>query len=196
MSVDQDMFEHAVSLVEALIFATAEPVKPKQIIDMLSSQTLEPMVERLEDVMAAVETRYDGHAVALCSVAGGWQFRTRDAVAPALVKTIEKPRRLSRSAMEALAVVAYHQPCTRVEIETIRGVALGQNILDSLLEEGLIAPKGRKAVPGRPVLWGTTPMFLRVFGLDTLSDLPRREELVVEPSSGNDGVPEQAVTGP
>lgn len=188
MSTEQASFERAVSLVEALIFANAEPVKPKKLVDMLSAQGLEAMVEQLEEVVAAVEQRYEGHAVELCAVAGGWQLRTRESVAPALAKTVEKPRRLSRSAMEALAVVVYHQPCTRVEIETIRGVTLGQNILDRLLEEGLIAPKGRKAVPGRPVLWGTTPMFLRVFGLDTLSDLPRREELVVEPSSDDDSV--------
>ena len=86
-----------------------------------------------------------------------------------------------RAAMEALAVVAYHQPCTRAEIEAVRGAALGQNALDALLEAGLIAPCGKRDAPGRPTLWGTTPAFLARFRLRDLRDLPRREDLVVEP---------------
>jgi segregation and condensation protein B len=83
--------------------------------------------------------------------------------------------------METLAIVAYHQPVTRAEIEEIRGATLAQTTLDALLEAGLIAPKGRKEVPGRPTLWATTPAFLMQFGLRDLRDLPRREELLVEP---------------
>ena len=88
---------------------------------------------------------------------------------------------LPRSAMETLSIVAYHQPCTRAEIEEIRGVAVNQATVDSLLEASLIEPRGRKEVPGRPVLWGTTKAFLLQFGLRDLRDLPRREELFVEP---------------
>ncbi len=95
---------------------------------------------------------------------------------------MEVPRRLPRAAMETLAIIAYHQPVTRAEIEEIRGASLSQTTLESLLEMGLIAPRGRKEVPGRPSLWGTTPRFLEQFGLKTLSDLPRREELVNEPA--------------
>jgi segregation and condensation protein B len=80
--------------------------------------------------------------------------------------------------MEALSVIAYHQPCTRGEIEEIRGAALAQTTLEALLELGLVAPRGRREVPGRPTLWGTTPKFLEQFGLKALSDLPRKEELV------------------
>ena len=95
-----------------------------------------------------------------------------------LTKVVQAPRRLPRAAMEALSVVAYHQPCTRGEIEEIRGAALAQTTLEALLELGLIAPRGRREVPGRPTLWGTTPRFLEQFGLKSLTDLPRKEELV------------------
>ncbi|WP_202405277.1 SMC-Scp complex subunit ScpB [Saccharibacter sp. 17.LH.SD] len=184
---EEDFFEKAVSLVEALIFASASPVKPQAMKDLLVSQDLAEWGEQLDIVLTEVAHRYADHAIALYAIAGGWQFRTREDVAPALQKIVEKPRRLSRSAMETLAVVAYHQPCTRAEVEAIRGVSLGQNVLDSLLEEGLLMPKGRKEVPGRPVLWATTPMFLSVFGLNTLADLPRRDELVAEESIGDEG---------
>ncbi|MDA8250266.1 MAG: SMC-Scp complex subunit ScpB, partial [Rhodospirillales bacterium] len=96
-------------------------------------------------------------------------------------KVVPVPRRLPRAAMETLAIVAYHQPVTRAEIEDIRGAALAQATLDALLETGLIAPKGRREVPGRPTLWGTTPAFLAQFGLSDLRELPRREDLLVEP---------------
>jgi segregation and condensation protein B len=98
-----------------------------------------------------------------------------------LRKIVELPRRLPRAAMETLSIVAYHQPCTRTEIEDIRGASLSQSTLDLLLENGLITPKGRRETPGRPTLWGTTPAFLSQFGLNDLRDLPKREELLVEP---------------
>jgi len=82
--------------------------------------------------------------------------------------------------METLAVIAYHQPVTRTEVETIRGASLGQGVVETLLDAGLIEPRGRKEVPGRPTLWGTTPAFLTQFGLNALRDLPRREDLLQE----------------
>jgi segregation and condensation protein B len=94
---------------------------------------------------------------------------------------IEIPRRLPRVAMETLAIVAYHQPVTRPEIEEIRGTSLSQQTLDALLEADLITPKGRKETPGRPTLWGTTAQFLAQFGLNDLRELPRREDLLLEP---------------
>ncbi|MDF7674361.1 SMC-Scp complex subunit ScpB [Acetobacteraceae bacterium ESL0709] len=170
------------SLVEACIFASAEPVSGRALLSFLASQGHHVDVGELHDIVEALQKRLEGHAFELCAVAQGWQFRTRLEFAPALTKMIEKPRRLSRGAMETLAIVAYHQPCTRADIETIRGVTLGQNILDTLLEEELLMPKGRREVPGRPVLWGTTPNFLRIFGLNALSDLPKKEELVLDPA--------------
>ncbi|WP_084593511.1 SMC-Scp complex subunit ScpB [Acetobacter indonesiensis] len=177
--------EEAVRLTEALLFAGTEPVSPRRVADLLETRQLIPDgVENLaafvDAVLAALVSRYDGRGVAPVEVAGGWQFRTVADLAPALTKVLERPRRLPRAVMETLAIIAYHQPCTRVEIEEIRGVSLGQNVLDTLIEASLIAPRGRKEVPGRPVLWGTTPDFLRHFGLRALSDLPRREELLVD----------------
>ena len=107
-------------------------------------------------------------------------FRSALDLAPRLRKVIETPRRLPRVAMETLAIVAYHQPVTRPEIEHIRGTALSQQTLESLLELNLIAPKGRRESPGRPTLWGTTPEFLAHFGLKDLRELPRREDLLLE----------------
>ncbi|MBS4075745.1 SMC-Scp complex subunit ScpB [Ameyamaea chiangmaiensis] len=175
----------ALRLAEAMIFASTEPVSDRAVAEMLVGQeAVPPEVEDLAAyvaaVMAGVVALYDGRGVAPVRVAGGWQFRTDAALAPALTKLVERPRRLGRSAMETLAIVAYHQPCTRAEIEAIRGVALSQSVLDGLLEEVLIVPRGRKEVPGRPVLWGTSADFLRHFGLRDLRDLPRREELMVD----------------
>ncbi|WP_215765780.1 SMC-Scp complex subunit ScpB [Gluconobacter cerinus] len=169
--------ERACLLVEALVFASPEPVHLSIIADLLSTQGLKIAAA---EALAAVGERYATHAIELVEVAGGWQFRTRAEYASALTKIVEKPRRLSRGAMETLAIIAYHQPCTRAEIEAIRGVSLGQAILDALLEDSLIAPKGRKEVPGRPVLWGTTPIFLESFGLPDIGSLPKREDFLLD----------------
>ena len=106
-----------------------------------------------------------GRPVELVEVAGGFAFRTAPDLAPAITRVVEVPRRLPRAAMETLAIIAYHQPVTRAEIEEIRGAGLSQATLEALLEPGLVAPRGHKEVPGRPSLWGTTPRFLEQFGL-------------------------------
>ncbi|MDG6094905.1 SMC-Scp complex subunit ScpB [Acetobacter sp. AN02] len=185
--ITQDIWpsDQVVRLVEAMIFSASAPVSAKAILSLLENQDLVPDgVEDLDTCLRAVfdalQTRYAGRGVLPSEVAGGWQFRTAPDLAPLLTKVLPRPRRLARAAMETLAIIAYHQPCTRAEIEDIRGVSLGQNVLDTLIEESLIAPRGRKEVPGRPVLWGTTADFLRHFGLKGLGDLPRREELMTE----------------
>ncbi len=174
--------EYAVRLVEALVFAAAEPVTERAVAELLSSHgLLEEGAEAgqvARSVIAQLCQAYTARGVTLVPVAGGWQFRTAPDLAPLLTRVIERPRRLPAAAMETLSVVAYHQPCTRAEIEAIRGVSLGQATLDLLLEASLIVPKGRKEVPGRPTLWGTSPQFLSRFGLRDLHDLPRREELL------------------
>ncbi|MFT8892067.1 MAG: SMC-Scp complex subunit ScpB [Acetobacter papayae] len=177
--------EDAVRLAEALIFAASEPVSARRLADLLESRRLMPdgqddLGAFVDAVLAALVRRYEGRGVCPVEVAGGWQFRTAPDLAAQLTRVLERPRRLPRAVMETLAIVAYHQPCTRTDIEDIRGVSLGQTVLDTLIEAELIAPRGRKEVPGRPVLWGTTPTFLRHFGLRALSDLPRREELLVD----------------
>ena len=106
-----------------------------------------------------------------------WAFRTAPEVAPLLQRTRVQGRKLSRAALETLAVIAYQQPVTRAEIEAVRGVALGQGTLDILVEAGWVAPKGRREAPGRPVTWVTTPAFLDHFALASLDDLPRLDEL-------------------
>jgi segregation and condensation protein B len=164
--------EHALRLAEALVFAADRPVPADRLQELL------PPGLRAEAILTLLAARYAGRGVQLTEVAGGYAFRTAIDLAPLLTKVVEAPRRLPRVAMEALAIIAYHQPVTRPEIEEIRGTALSQATLEALLEHGLVAPRGRKEVPGRPVLWGTTPRFLEQFGLRALTDLPRREELL------------------
>jgi len=169
--------EHALRLAEALIFAADRPVPLERLQQFL------PPGLRAEAVLTLLKARYAGRGVELAEVGGGYAFRTAPDLAPVLTKVVDAPRRLPRAAMEALAIVAYHQPVTRTEIEEIRGASLSQATLEALLEHGLIAPRGRKEVPGRPVLWGTTPRFLDQFGLRALTDLPRREELLAGESA-------------
>jgi len=167
-------FEEGVRLAEALIFASAEPVGVAALARAL------PEDLEVEAVLAVLQGLYAGRGVELVEAGGGWQFRTAADLAPLLTRTIQQKRRLPRAAMETLAVIAYHQPVTRTEIEEIRGASLGQGVMDALLEAGLIEPCGRKEVPGRPTLWGTTAGFLAQFGLRALRDLPRREDLLAE----------------
>ncbi len=165
----------AVRLAEAVIFASREPVSQRVLTNLL------PAEADVDAVLAALAVQYGGRGVNLVAVAGGWQFRSAPDLAPVLRKVVELPRRLPRVAMETLAIVAYHQPVTRPEIEEIRGAGLSQTTLDLLLENGLITAKGRRETPGRPTLWGTTPAFLTQFGLNDLRDLPKREELLIDP---------------
>jgi segregation and condensation protein B len=179
--------EAALRLAEALVFASASPVTARALAQIL------PDDADAEAVIAALRARYAGRGVELAEVGGGLQFRTAPDLAPRLRRVIEVPRRLPRVAMETLAIIAYHQPVTRPEIEEIRGASLSQQTLDALLEAGLVAPRGRKETPGRPTMWGTTPAFLAQFGLRDLRDLPRREDLLVEPPAPQAAAP---ATGP
>lgn len=176
-----DMPDELVRLAEALLFASAEPVAPRVLGALL------PDDADADAVLAAVRARYAGRGVELVEAAGGWQFRTAPDLASRLQRVIAQPRRLPRAAMETLAVIAYRQPVTRAEIEEVRGASLGQATLDALLDAGLVAPRGRKEAPGRPVLWGTTPAFLAQFGLRGLGDLPHLGDLLVEPPPAADG---------
>ncbi|TPG55524.1 SMC-Scp complex subunit ScpB [Roseomonas nepalensis] len=165
----------ALRLAEALVFASATPVTAARL------QPLLPPGADAAATLAALAAAYEGRGVNLVAVAGGHAFRTAPDLAPALTRVVEVPRRLPRVAMEALAIIAWHQPVTRAEIEEIRGTALSQTTLETLLENGLVAPRGRKEAPGRPTLWATTPRFLEQFGLASLRDLPKREELLPDP---------------
>jgi segregation and condensation protein B len=186
MDETEDM---ALRLAEAVIFASREPVSARALGHLL------PESADVDAVLAALSARYAARGVNLVQVAGGWQFRTAPDLAPSLRKVVELPRRLPRVAMETLAIVAYHQPVTRTEIEEIRGAALSQTTLDLLLENALIVPKGRRETPGRPTLWGTTPAFLAQFGLNDLRDLPKREELLIDPGAPMPAAPIPAEGG-
>lgn len=180
---DPALMAQGLRLAEALIFASDRPLPPHKL------QAVLPEGLEARSVLAQLAASCAGRPVELVEVAGGFAFRTAPDLAPALTRVVEVPRRLPRAAMETLAIIAYHQPVTRAEIEEIRGASLSQSTLESLLEMGLIGPRGRKEVPGRPSLWGTTPRFLEQFGLASLSDLPRREELVNEPGPVLRGLP-------
>ncbi len=185
-----EISDTALRLAEAYIFASATPVSSRALAQILAEES------DIEAVMGALRARFTGRGVELVEVAGGWQFRTASDLAPRLRRVIEQPRRLPRVAMETLAIIAYHQPVTRPEIEEIRGTSLSQQTLDALLEAGLVAPKGRREVPGRPTLWGTTPAFLTQFALRDLRDLPRREDLLVDPGAILPQPPEATVNVP
>jgi len=166
--------EDALRLAEALVFASAAPVTARALSQLL------PENADADAVIAALRARYAGRGVELAEAGGGVMFRTAEDLAPRLRKVVQIPRRLPRVAMETLAIIAYHQPVTRAEIEEIRGTSLGQQTLEALMEAGLIMLKGRRETPGRPAIWGTTPQFLAQFGLNELRDLPRREDLLLE----------------
>jgi segregation and condensation protein B len=158
-------------IVEALLFASPEPVSEETIAERLPSQTDVPAL------LAELVTHYDGRGVAPVKIGGRWSFRTAEDLGPRLKIKIKRTRRLSRASLETLAIVAYHQPVTRAEIEEIRGVGLSKGTLDLLLEIGWIRPSGRRRTPGRPLQWRTSEEFLQHFGLESLDDLPGREEL-------------------
>lgn len=174
-AASSDQPEAALRLAEALVFSSAAPIGARTLAQVL------PTDIDAETVIAELRQRYAGRGVELVETAGGWQFRTALDLAPALRKVIQVPRRLPRVAMETLAIIAYHQPVTRTEIEKIRGATLSQQTLDALLESNLVAPLGRLEVPGRPTIWGTTPQFLTQFNLKDLRSLPRREDLLLVP---------------
>jgi segregation and condensation protein B len=158
-------------LVEALLFASAAPLDERQIAERL------PEGAEVRGLIEELAKEYGGRGVNLVNVAGGWTFRTAPDLAPRLQLEKVVPRKLSRAAIETLAIIAYHEPVTRAEVEDIRGVAVSSGTLDVLMETGWIAPKGRRETPGRPVTWGITDEFLLHFGLKSRSDLPGIEEL-------------------
>ncbi|HMO29129.1 SMC-Scp complex subunit ScpB [Enterovirga sp.] len=163
--------DEAVRVAEALIFASPQPLKDAELAARLPAGT------DLGAVLAEITRNYAGRGINLVRVAGGSAFRTATDLAYALAGDAAPPQKLSRAAMEVLAIIAYHQPATRAEIEEIRGVATSKGTLDILLETGWIRLRGRRKAPGRPVTFGTTAAFLAQFGLEAIGDLPGLEEL-------------------
>ena len=163
--------EAAERMIEALLFAAAEPLSEADLAARL------PHGADIEAGLAALRSRYNDRGVELARVAGRWRFQTAADLAFLMSHEREEPRRLSRAAQETLAIVAYHQPVTRAEIEEIRGVATAAGTLDVLLRTEWIRPRGRRKAPGRPITYGTTEAFLSHFGLEEVGDLPGLEEL-------------------
>lgn len=158
-------------LLEALLFASKEP---------LDEATLAKRLPQGADVRAslrALQLEYAPRGVNLVRIGRKWTFRTAGDLAWLLTKNVVQTRKLSRAAIETLAIIAYHQPVTRAEVEEIRGVAAAKGTLDVLLETGWIRPRGRRKVPGRPITYGTSEVFLSHFGLEQIDDLPGLDEL-------------------
>ncbi len=158
-------------MTEALLFAAAEPLDTKALATSL------PEGADVPALLAELQRHYEKRGVTLECVAEKWQFRTASDLAFLLRKEKPEQKRLSRAALETLAIVAYHQPVTRAEIEDIRGVALSKGTIDALMEVGWVRIRGRKRTPGRPVTYGTTEAFLVQFGLESVSHLPGSDEL-------------------
>ena len=168
---DQSARPEELRLLEALLFASAEP------IDQAALAKRMPDGVDVKAALAQLQAEYAPRGVNLVRVANKWTFRTAGDLSWLMTRESTETRRLSRAAIEVLAIIAYHQPVTRAEIEDIRGVSVSKGTVDVLLETGWIRPRGRRKAPGRPLTFGTTEAFLSHFGLEALDDLPGLEEL-------------------
>lgn len=160
-----------IRMVEAIIFASAEPVTEKALAERL------PSGADLPAVLVALKEDYEKRGVNLVRVGDAWAFRTAGDLAFLMSREAVEQKRLSRAALEVLAIIAYHQPVTRAELEEVRGVETAKGTIDVLMETGWIRMRGRRRTPGRPVTYGTTQAFLDHFGLEEIRDLPGMDEL-------------------
>jgi len=163
--------QHQLRLLEALLFAAPEPLGEDELARWFGDD------DSVASLLCELGQIYAERGVNLVRLGGGWTFRTAPDLAPELRTERVVGRKLSRAAVETLAIIAYHQPVTRAEIEAIRGVALARGAVDRLMEAGWVRPTGRRDAPGRPLNWATTPAFLAHFGLDSLNELPGMDEL-------------------
>jgi segregation and condensation protein B len=169
--LSQSVLRAKLRRLEALLFASAEPLGPKALASCLDPE------DDVEALLAELQADYRDRGVTLVRVAGRWQFRTAEDLSYLLERQQKDERKLSKAALETLAIIAYHQPVTRAEIEEIRGVSTSPGTLDVLMETGWIRPRGRRRAPGRPLTYGTTEGFLVHFGLDNIKDLPGLSDL-------------------
>jgi segregation and condensation protein B len=170
-SAERLKLSEAVRMAEAIVFASAEPVSDAQLAQRLPDGI--PVAE----VMAELKQAYTRRGVNLVRVGPAWAFRTAPDLAFMMTRDAVQQKKLSRAALEVLAIIAYHQPVTRAEIEEIRGVETSKGTLDLLLETEWVRLRGRRRTPGRPITYGTTDKFLDHFGLEEIRDLPGIEEL-------------------
>ncbi len=164
-------FAEAARMAEAIVFASAEPVSEKALLERLPDGIDVP------SIMSYLQETYEKRGVNLVKAGDSWAFRTAGDLSFLMSREQVQQRKLSRAALEVLAIVAYHQPVTRAEIEEIRGVETSKGTLDTLLETGWVKMRGRRKTPGRPVTYGTTADFLDHFGMEEIRDLPGMEEL-------------------
>ena len=160
-----------VRIVEALLFAASEPLDEATLAESLPKGT------DVGAVVTELKEQYAGRGITVVKTAGKWAFRTADDLSWLLEKHAYEERRLSKAALETLAIIAYYQPVTRAEIEEIRGVSTSAGTLDILLESAWVRPRGRRRAPGKPITYGTTDAFLAHFGLDSVKDLPGLADL-------------------
>ncbi len=168
-----EMTQEDIRLVEAILFASANAVDVNTIAERFPADR----VSLIPEILEHLREQYEVRGVNLVQRDKRWAFRTAPELAEQMKLEKEQPRKFTRSAMETMAVIAYHQPVTRAEIENIRGVATSPGALDTLMEAGWIKPGKRREVPGRPVTWLSTQAFLDHFGLERLADLPGMDEL-------------------
>jgi segregation and condensation protein B len=176
--------------IEALLFAAAGPLSEADLAKRL------PQGADIPAAIAELQALYEGRGVELVAVAGRWRFQTAADLAWLMTDQREEARRLSKAAQETLAIIAYHQPVTRAEIEAVRGVQASRGTLDVLLELGLVRMRGRRRTPGRPVTYGTTDAFLEHYGLAGLGDLPGAAEMKAAGLLSLDLPPDFAVPDP
>jgi segregation and condensation protein B len=176
--------------IEALLFAAAGPLSEADLAKRL------PQGADIAAAIAELQSLYEGRGVELVAVADRWRFQTAADLAWLMTEQREEARRLSKAAQETLAIIAYHQPVTRAEIEAVRGVQASRGTLDVLLELGLVRMRGRRRTPGRPVTYGTTDAFLGHYGLANLGDLPGAAEMKAAGLLSLDLPPDFAVPDP
>ena len=163
--------ERDIKIIEAILFASSEPVSEDDLREKITNKS------NFNKYLINIQKFYEVRGINLIKTGSKWSFRTSSDLIDDLTIFKQQKRKLSRAALETLAIIAYHQPITRSEIENIRGVQMGRGSIDHLLEIGWIKPGARKNIPGKPTLWSTTDIFLEHFGLENLSNLPNKDEL-------------------
>ena len=158
-------------ILEAILFASTEPVLENDLKEKIVNK------DNIYLMLKEIQNSYSEKGVNLIKTGNSWSFTTSPELSKELIIFKKQKRKLSRAALETLAIIAYHQPITRPEIEEIRGVQMGRGSIDNLMEIGWIKPKGRRNAPGRPTTWSTTDTFLEHFGLENIDALPNKEEL-------------------
>ena len=171
MNDDDNEIDPVERALEAMLFAADAPLSVDQIARYFEGEA------NIRGALAALQSRYQGRGIELVQRGGRWHFQTAADLSYLLRRETEQLRKLSRAATETLAIIAYHEPVSRAEIEAIRGVQVSKGTLDVLMEEEWIKPAGRREVPGRPLIYATTPEFLTHFGLESRRDLPGIEDL-------------------